>query len=69
MLPQDVIKPSDSEWNYPVIPVPKPDSTIRPVIDYKELNKKTIPDRLPLPVISYVLRSLGTTNKVFITIF
>ncbi len=41
---------------------------MRPVIDYREFNKKTIPDRLPLPVISDVLRSLGTTNKLFSTI-
>ncbi len=41
---------------------------MRPVIDYRELNKETIPDRLPLPVISDVLRSLGTSNKLFSTI-
>ncbi len=70
MLSQDVIVPSDSEWNFPLILVPKPDDTMRPVIDCRELNKKTIPDRLPLPVISdvRVLRSLGTTNKLFSTI-
>ncbi len=41
---------------------------MRPVIDYRELNKATIPGRLPLPVISDILRSLGTTNKLFSTI-
>ncbi len=68
MLPKDVIEPSDSEWNFPLTLVPKPDDTMRPVIDYRELNKKTIPDRLSLPVISDVLRSLGTSNKLFSTI-
>ncbi len=48
--------------------MPKPDGTMRPVIDYRELNKKTIPDRLPLPVISDTLRRLGTTNMLFSTI-
>ncbi len=67
MLSQDVIEPSDSEWNFPLILVPKPDGTMRPVIDYRELNKKTIPDSLPLSVISDVLRSLGTSNKLFKT--
>ncbi len=38
---------------------------MRPVIDYRELNKETIPDRLPLPVISDVLQSLGSSNKFF----
>ncbi len=68
MLSQDVIEPSDSEWNCSLILVPKPDGTMRPVIDYRELNKKTIPDRLPLPAISDILRGLGTTNKLFSTI-
>ena len=68
MLSQDVIEPSDSEWNFPLILVPKPDGTMRPVIDYRKLNEHTIPDRLPLPVISDILQSLGTTNKLFSTI-
>ncbi len=65
MLDQDVIEPSNSEWNFSLILVPKSDGTMRPVIDYRELNKQTIPDRLPLPVISDILRSLGTENKLF----
>ncbi len=68
MLSQDVIEPSDSARNFPVILMPKSDGTMRQVIDERELNKKTIPDRLPLPVISDVLRSLGTSNKLFRTI-
>ncbi len=68
MLSQDVIEPSDSEWNFPLILVPKSDGTMRPVIDYRELNKHTIPDRLPLPVISAILHSFGTENTLFSTI-
>lgn len=68
MLSQEVIEHSSSEWNFPLILVPKPDGTVRPVIDYRELNKHTIPDRLPLPVISDILRSLGTENTLFSTI-
>ncbi len=68
MLDQDVIEPNNSEWNFPVILVPKSDGTMHPVIDYRELNKQTIPDRLPLPVISDILRSLGTENKLFTTL-
>ena len=68
MLSQDIIEPSDSEWNFPLILVPKSDGTMRPVIDYRELNKHTIPDRLPLPVISDILRSLETENRIFSTI-
>ena len=68
MLSQDVIEPSNSEWNFSLILVSKSDGTMRPVIDYRELNKHTIPDRLPLPVISDILRSLRTENRIFSTI-
>ncbi len=60
MLAQDVIESTDSEWNFPLILVPKSDGTLRPVVDYRKLNEETIPDRLPLPVISDILHSLGT---------
>ena len=68
MLTREVIQPSDSPWNFPLILVPKPDGTVRPVIDYRQLNKHTIPNRLHLPVIADILRSLGTENKLFSTI-
>ena len=68
MLSQDVIEASNSEWNFPLILVPKSDGTMRPVVDYRQLNKNTIPDRIPLPIISDILRSLGTENKLFSTI-
>ncbi len=67
-LPQDIIEASDSEWSLPLVLLPKSDGTMRPVIDYRELNKITITDRLPGPVISDGLRSLGTLNKIFSTI-
>ncbi len=67
MLSQDVIESSDGEWNFPLILVPKSDGNMRPIIDYKELNKHTVPDRLPLPVISDSLSSLGTVNRLFST--
>ncbi len=41
---------------------------MRPVVDYRALNQQAIPDRLPLPVISDILRRLGTENTLFSTI-
>ena len=68
MLADNIIEATDSEWNFPLIPVPKPDGTLKPVVDYRKLNEHTIPDRIPLPVISDILHSLGTENKYFSTI-
>ncbi len=55
MLSQDVLEPSNSDWNFPLILVPKSDETMQPVVDYRALSQQTIPDRLPLPVISDIL--------------
>ena len=48
----DVIEPSISPWSAPVVPVRKPDNSIRMCIDYRKLNKVTIPDRFPMPNIN-----------------
>lgn len=67
MLQSDVIESSNSPWNAPLILVPKRDGTWRPVIDYRKLNRVTIPDRFPLPVLNDLLQSIGR-NKVFSTL-
>ena len=51
-----------SPRNFPFILVPISDSTVKPVIAYRQL-KHTIPNRLPLPVITDILRQ--TENKLF----
>ena len=38
MLTQEVIEPNDSPWNFLPILEPKPDDTVRPAIDYRQLN-------------------------------
>ena len=65
LLKNKIIKPSQSPYNTPVWIVPKkPDSQgkikWRMVLDFRQLNEKTIGDSYPLPNINDILDSLGS---------
>ena len=45
MTERDLIEPSTSPWSFPAIIVPKKNGGIRFCIDYRRLNKVTIPDK------------------------
>lgn len=49
LLATGFIRPSSSAYGAPVLFVPKPDGTLRMVLDYRELNAQTVKDRYPLP--------------------
>lgn len=71
-LADGVIKTSDSPSNSPLWIVPKrPDSQGRPryrmVIDFRDLNTKTVGDAYPLPNITDILDQLG--NAAYFSIF
>ena len=68
MLNQDIIEPSTSPWNSPILLVPKKDGSFRPVIDYRQLNKITIPDRFPIPILKDLLQDIGAGHNFFSTI-
>ena len=54
-----MIQRSNSPYCSPVVLAPKPDGSWRFCVDYRELNKVTIPDRMPLPRIDTILYALG----------
>ena len=58
----DIIEPSVSPWSSPIVPIRKKDGSIRLCIDYRKLNKVTIPDKFPVPNLTDSIFGLkGTT--------
>jgi len=67
LLSNDIIRASTSPYNSPVWVVPKKADSYgnkrwRMVIDYRNLNEKTIGDAYPLPNISDILDQLGAAK-------
>jgi len=63
-LKKGYIRPSKSPQTSPVLFVPKKDGKRRMVQDYCYVNKGTIKNSYPLPLISELIDSMGT-KKVF----
>jgi hypothetical protein len=59
MMDKGYIQPSVSPWGAPVLFVKKKDDTLRLCIDYRQLNKVTIKNKYPLPMIDDLFDQLG----------
>lgn len=67
-LDQKIIEPSSSPWNFPLVGVPKKNSTkVRWCVDYRTLNARTIKDAHPIGSISGNLSKLSSSS-IFSTI-
>ena len=59
MLDNEVIRPSNSPWNSPILMVKKRDNSTRFVCDFRGLNDITKKDTYPLPRIDDVIDKMG----------
>ena len=59
MLDNNIIRPSESPWNSPIILVKKKDNSTRFVCDFRKLNDTTKKDTYPLPHIKDVLDKMA----------
>ncbi|GFU86145.1 hypothetical protein TNCV_368031 [Trichonephila clavipes] len=67
LLAQGIIRPSKSPWSSPLHVVPKSDSTIRPVGDYRQLNSVTEFDSYPMPYLNdfaHALHGMRIFSKI-----
>jgi ribonuclease HI len=55
LLEKGLIQPSISPFGAPILFLPKPDGTLRCVLDYRELNAVTIKNRHPIPRIDDII--------------
>lgn len=58
LLEADIIERSNSEWSFPIILIPKSDGSKRVCVDFRQLNKVTIPEYWPVPHIQDILDRL-----------
>lgn len=62
LLDKNIIRESDSEYASPIILVKKKDGTDRMCVDFRALNRITIKDRYPLPLIEDHIDRLGRSK-------
>jgi mRNA-degrading endonuclease RelE of RelBE toxin-antitoxin system len=70
MLEDQIIQPSQSPWNFPILVVPKKlDASgkykLRICVDFRKLNDVTVGDSFPLPNIQDILDKLGRARYFF----
>jgi len=66
LLGLDFIEPSDSPMTSGVVCVTKPDKSVCLSCDYKYLNKYTVPDPMPMPILMDCVYKVSKANFIII---
>ncbi|KYO19557.1 hypothetical protein Y1Q_0007488 [Alligator mississippiensis] len=64
MQEQGIIRPSHSPWRSPIVPVSKPDGSLRLCIDFRKLNALTMFDAFPMPYVSHLIERIGEARYI-----
>ena len=59
LIAQGWVQKSNSPYASPVVCVRKKDGSLRLCIDFREVNRKTLPDRQPIPRVQDIMDGLG----------
>ena len=55
VLKMGIFEPCVSPWSSPIVPIKKPDCSIRLCIDYRKINAITTPEPFCMPLIDDIL--------------
>ena len=64
MLENNIIRPSQSPWAFPLVIARKSDGSLRLCVDYRKLNQITKINSYPLPLIDDILSLLGKAKYI-----
>ena len=68
MLEHNIIEPSTTEWNSPIVMVRKKDGSYRMAADLRKLNSKCKPINFPLPRAEDIFDSIGQAKANYFSI-